>query len=411
MRYLVYLICIMMTGISASAVTFDVGAGYPNSSLTNTLSKASDGDTVRVHGGEFHEGNIIIDKRLVVIGENRPILDGDHQFEVVSIKHHDVVFEGFEIRNCGRSSMRDLAGIKIYDSNRVIIRDNVLKNTFFGIYTQYGKQCRIEGNTLIGPGGEEQQCGNGIHCWKCDSMVIIGNTASMHRDGVYFEFVTNSVIWRNVSTDNVRYGLHFMFSNHDLYASNQFYRNGAGVAVMFSNHVHMFNNYFSENWGDAAYGILFKEISDSHVEGNVFENNTSAIFIEGGSRINMLRNKFMNNGWGLKIQASCMEITLTLNEFLGNSFDVATNGTLVLNSFDGNYWDNYGGYDLDKDGRGDVVYRPVSMYGYVVERNPSAMLLFRSMITSVMDETEKLIPSLTPVDLVDHHPRMKLFLE
>lgn len=407
---LLVVICLMIGWLDSLAVTFEVGGDYPYHSILSALKLALDGDTVVVYGGEFHEGNIIIEKRLVVRGVDRPILDGDHQFEVVSIKHHDVVFEGFEIRNCGRSSMRDLAGIKIYDSNRVIIRDNVLKNTFFGIYTQYGKQCRIENNTLIGPGGEEQQCGNGVHCWKCDSMVIVGNSASNHRDGVYFEFVTNSVIWRNVSFDNVRYGLHFMFSNHDLYASNQFYRNGAGVAVMFSNHVHMFNNYFSENWGDAAYGILFKEISDSHVEGNVFENNTSGIFIEGASRINMLRNKFRNNGWGLKIQASCMEITLTMNEFVGNSFDVATNGTLVLNSFDGNYWDHYAGYDLNKDGFGDVMYRPVSMYGYVVEKNPAAMLLFRSLITSVMDETEKLIPSLTPVDLVDQNPRMKLFL-
>jgi parallel beta-helix repeat protein len=105
---------------------------------------------------------------------------------------------------------------------------------------------------------EEQEIGNGIHCWKSDSIQVIGNKISGNRDGIYFEFVTNSVIWRNISFDNIRYGLHFMFSNNDAYFTNCFTNNGAGVAVMFSNHITMMNNTFRENWGDAAYGMLLK---------------------------------------------------------------------------------------------------------------------------------------------------------
>jgi nitrous oxidase accessory protein len=198
-----------------------------------------------------------------------------------------------------------------------------------------------------------------------------------------------------------------MFSNDDSYITNIFENNGAGVAVMFSHGVKMFNNYFRQNWGDASYGILLKEISDSYIQGNRFQNNTSAIYMEGASRILMERNSFLSNGWGLKIQASCMDITLRNNDFVGNSFDVGTNGSLVLNTFDQNYWDKYEGYDLNKDNNGDVPYRPVSLYSMIVEKNPPSMILFRSFITTLMDKTEKIIPSITPENLKDNRPLMK----
>jgi nitrous oxidase accessory protein len=197
--------------------------------------------------------------------------------------------------------------------------------------------------------------------------------------------------------------MHFMFSNEDAYISNVFENNGAGVAVMFSHGVKMFNNYFKENWGDAAYGILLKEINDSFIENNRFEKNTVAIYAEGANRIQLRKNVFKSNGWALKMQ----DITLEQNNFIGNTFDVGTNGSLVLNNFNNNYWDKYDGYDLNHDNHGDVPYRPVSMYSMIIERNPPAMILFHSFITSLMDKTERVIPSLTPENLKDEHPLMK----
>ena len=247
-------------------------------------------------------------------------MDGEHQYEIISIKANGVTVDGFKIIHSGISSIEDFAGIKIYDCRDVVIRNNILEDTFFGIYTQNGINCTIEKNTLIAYSKEEQQSGNGIHCWKSDSMRIIGNNISGHRDGIYFEFVTNSVIWRNTSYRNIRYGLHFMFSNNDAYISNIFSNNGAGVAVMFSKKVKMFNNYFEENWGDASYGLLLKEICDGYMEDNQFVKNTSGIFMEGANRIYMEQNSFQNNGWAIKIQASCMDVTVTKNNFIGQYF-------------------------------------------------------------------------------------------
>ena len=269
------------------------------------------------------------------------------------------------------------------------------------------KNCVVRNNEIAGTPTTEQSTGNGIHLWKCENALIEKNFISGHRDGIYFEFVTNSTVSENISQGNIRYGIHFMFSHNDSYLGNTFRDNGAGVAVMYSKQVRMENNLFEKNWGASAYVILLKEISDSHIKHNTFFRNTVAILMEGTSRIEVMENMFEENGWAMKVQASCNENVFHDNNFLANSFDVATNGMMMLNRFYNNYWDKYEGYDLNKDGVGDVPYHPVSMYAMVVEQNPNALILLRSFMVSLLDKAEKAIPSLTPEDLKDEKPMIK----
>lgn len=391
----------------AKARILEVGPDKAFRTIKSALKQSRSGDTLLVTNAVYREGNIVITKPVCLIGIGYPVLDGEGKYEILSIKSSNVVVSGFHIRNSGQSGMEDYAGIKMYECKFVLLENNQLENTFFGIYAQYCNNCVIRDNRISASAKQEQQSGNGIHCWKSDHMVIQGNRVEGHRDGIYFEFVTHSTILKNISVKNIRYGLHFMFSNDDIYLSNTFRNNGAGVAVMFSSKVKMYKNLFEENWGDAAYGLLLKEISDSDIQQNEFVKNTSGIHLEGASRIQLLYNTFRSNGWAMRIQASCMDITVYGNNFNTNSFDVATNGSLVLNRFNGNYWDKYQGYDINHDGIGDVAYRPVSMYSMITEKNPSAMLLFRSLMASLLDKTERILPSLTPENLKDDFPSMK----
>jgi nitrous oxidase accessory protein len=391
--------------ISAFAKIISVKPGN-HPTIKEALAIAVPFDTINVEKGLFREGNIVIDKPLTFLGHNST-LDGENKFEIISVTSSHVTIDGFTIINSGVSGLVDYAGIKIKNKNHAVITNNILKNCFFGIYLQQAGSCVIRNNSITGYKTEEQQSGNGIHCWKSAKLIIAENHVSGQRDGIYFEFVTNSVIKNNYSHGNLRYGLHFMFSNDDTYLKNKFENNGAGVSVMFSHGVHMYYNHFYNNWGDSAYGILLKEISDSKILYNQFENNTSGIYMEGASRVQMSMNLFKNNGWGIKIQASCMDINVHLNNFTGNTFDVSTNGSLVLNSFNHNYWDKYEGYDLNKDKMGDVPFHPVSLYATIIENNPPAIFLFRSFITTLMDKTEKLLPGITPKDLVDSNPFMQ----
>ena len=400
---LTFLHCFWLVNSTYAAI-IHVGSQHVFKTILPALKFAKNGDSILVEKGFYKEGNIIINKEIYFLGRDFPTIDGDRKFEVLSIKSNNVTVKGFKIQHSGYATMDDPGGIKVYDSHHVTIIDNLVYDNFFGIYIQYCKNCIIKNNKIIAFGKEEQEIGNGIHCWKSDSLQIIGNYVSGNRDGIYFEFVTNSVIWRNISANNIRYGLHFMFSNDDAYFSNIFENNGAGVAVMYTQNVVMMNNTFKDNWGDAAYGLLLKDISDATIFNNRFINNTSAIFMDGGNRIIVEKNTFKANGWGLKIQASCMENVIENNNFLGNTFDVSTNSTLVQNKFISNYWDKYEGYDLNKDGLGDVPYRPLSLFSVIVESNPPAMLLFRSFMVTLLDKSEKILPSLTPENFIDNTP-------
>ena len=389
-----------------NAAVLYVGKGKPFATIKSALAASRRGDTIIITKGKYNEGNIVIDKSVSLLGEDNPILDGELKHEILSIKSDDVLIKGFYIQNSSRAVMDDPGGIKVYNAKNVAIEGNIFINNYFGIYLQYVTKCLVKNNIIKASQKTENQSGNGVHCWKSDSLQIIGNKIEGHRDGIYFEFVTNSVIWRNIAKYNLRYGLHFMFSHQNAYITNYFKNNGAGVAVMFTKKVIMMNNTFEENWGDSAYGILFKELSDCYLYGNRFVRNTTGIFFDGSNRIVVEYNIFLANGWGMRMQANCMDNMVAHNNFMGNTFDVTTNGSLTLNHFNENYWDKYEGYDLNKDKIGDVPYHPLSLYAVIVEKNPPAMLLYRSFMISLLDKSEKILPSITPENFVDNKPRM-----
>jgi nitrous oxidase accessory protein len=387
--------------------TITVKKNSPVSFVSKAVEMANASDTILIYEGTYFEKNLLVKKPIVLRGINNPILDGENKYEIISVWSSNVTIEGLKLQHCGRSSMNDLAGIKIYNAQQVTIRNCIFDDMFFGIYFQGCSNSLASGNQIKSYGTNELLTGNGIHCWKCDSMLIENNTLIGQRDGIYFEFVTNSTIRKNYSHNNIRYGLHFMFSHNNSYLDNIFEKNGAGVAVMYTRKVTMIRNIFKDNWGSAAYGLLLKEITDSHVQDNTFSNNTSGIYMEGSNRITVTKNNFENNGCGLRIQASCDDNVIEQNNFNSNSFDVTTNGTRVQNKFAKNYWDKYEGYDMNKDGVGDVPYHPVSVYSMITERIPIALIFLKSFMVSLLEKTEKAIPSLTPENFRDDSPLMK----
>ena len=406
MRYQLTILLFFILG-NSFANTIVVGKDKPVSTLRQGIKMAKNGDTVLLNKGVYKEGNIVIDKAIHLVGVNGPVLDGDYKNEILTLTGKNIVIKGIHFANAGYSSMNDYAAIKIIDATNILIDANTISNASFAVHIANSTNSIISNNTIKGTNKSEHSSGNGIHLWKCEHMIIEGNSIGGHRDGIYLEFVTQSTIKKNRSEKNIRYGLHFMFSHDNAYLGNTFRNNGAGVAVMYSKNVRMENNVFDKNWGASAYGILLKDITDSHIEHNQFLQNTVAIHMEGSSRIEIKKNIFKGNGWALKVQASCDDNTFHHNNFYGNSFDIATNGSKTLNKFYNNYWDKYDGYDMNKDGIGDVPYHPVSMYSMIVEQNPNSLMLLRSFMVSLLDKAEKAIPSLTPENLIDNKPMIK----
>lgn len=380
----------------------------PGAAIQSFINNARPGDTIFLSKGIYYpNATLSVSKKLTITSNGDAIIDGRKKIEIMVLQSDSITISKIHFRNSGTSGYEDIAAIRLLQSGHHNIIENFFENCFFGVYGQHTHHALIAKNNLRSSGISELESANGIHCWKSNNLKIVNNTITGHRDGIYFEFVTESTIQGNISHGNLRYGLHFMFSSHNKYIKNRFLHNGAGVAVMYSRDIEMHHNVFSKNWGTAAYGILMKDITDSRVIQNQFDQNTISIYMEGSNRILMERNSFTRNGWAIKIQSSCESNIINQNNFSGNTFDVATNGSLQLNDFTGNYWDKYEGYDLNRNNRGDVPYHPVSIFSMIVERNPAMLMMFRSFMVTLMDKSEKIFPGITPEGLVDNEPFMR----
>ena len=171
-------------------------------SLQAAVAMATPGDTVLIKPGTYREGNLIIKKSMVILGEDYPVFDGENKFEIFTIHASNVTVRGLKFIDTGKASMRDIAAIKVLDSKFISISDNIFSDSFFGIHFSNSSQSRVENNQLIATAVAEYEIGNGIHMWKCNHITIHNNQIRGHRDGIYFEFVTESVV-KNVSSTTI----------------------------------------------------------------------------------------------------------------------------------------------------------------------------------------------------------------
>lgn len=390
-----------------AATTHHARPSGPNS-LRSVLASVNNGDTVVVGTGVHRGDAYSIERSITIVGTHGAVVDGGSSGRsIFFINADDVVIRGLTIRNVAVSYVDDNAAIKVMQRTRVRVESCRIENAFFAVYLSKSSRCRIENNTIVGTSRDESNSGNGIHAWTCRDILVRNNTIIGHRDGIYFEFMRNGTVVGNTSARNARYGLHFMFSDSCSYRNNTFEANGAGVAVMYTKWIEMFDNIFRNNWGPTSYGLLLKDITDGHLRGNLFERNSVAIHGEQASRILIRGNRFVRNGYGFRILGGCENNTVTRNTFDGNTFDVTTNTRESYNHFRENYWSAYDGYDLDGDGLGDVPYHPVRLYSLLVEQMPSSVILMHTAFITMLDLTERIIPTMTPETLTDMRPLMR----
>lgn len=400
----------VLLAVHTDARSLDVRPAGQVQSVRAALELVRPGDTITVAQATYREHGLVIDKPLTLRGIDSPILDAEDQGPILEVTASNVTISGFVFRHVPTSHVKENAAIRLSSTKECEIADNVFETTFFAVYLAKSDHCRILRNRMIGTSTELTRAGNGIHLWYCRDIAIADNVIDGHRDGIYLEFVKHSEITNNTSIQNLRYGLHFMFSDSCRYENNSFIHNGSGVAVMYTSHVEMRENSFRDSWGGASYGLLLKDIKDSRVIRNDFSGNSVGIHMEGSDRVNIEANRFVANGWAIRIMANCVADTIRANDFIDNSFQVATNSRQSFSTFAENYWSTYRGYDLDRDGRGDESFRPVSLYSLLVESEPTSLILVRSLLIDLLNLAERIVPTLTPETLIDATPRMRPML-
>lgn len=353
--------------------TLRAGDGQPYATPAQAISAAKAGDTVRVARGTYR-GALLIDKRVVLIGEPGAVVDGGGTGSAVTISANSVTMAGFTIRNSGRSLDTDDAAVKVIRADGCSIRDNRVELSLHGVYLLEADGTRVEGNTIVGdPALAEARRGNGVHLFNAHGNLVSRNRIRATRDGIYFAGANQNLIAGN-DVSRVRYGVHYMYSDDNEFRGNRFTRNAAGAALMASRRIVFRDNVFSEHVGYRAYGILLQTAEDVVAERNRIEGNLVGLFVDASNNGTFRGNTIAGNGIGIDLTASAEG-----NLFAGNV--IARNRTPVRklmgsgeNRWDehgrGNFWSDPAVFDLDGDGIGDRPYRAGEAFSTLAAERP-----------------------------------------
>src|SRR4051812_45293083 len=110
---ILFALLFLITAPSVKGKNIIVGKNEAIQTIKAAINHAAVGDTIFVSYGEYNEGNIIIQKQLVLIGENYPVLNGENKYEIFTIHADNVQIKGFFFKDTGVASIQDLAAIKV----------------------------------------------------------------------------------------------------------------------------------------------------------------------------------------------------------------------------------------------------------------------------------------------------------
>lgn len=384
----------------------------PDRTLQEAIAAAPPGATLEVRGGVYH-GPLLIDKPLTLIGIGGPVLDGRGQGTVLRIAAPHVTVRGFVIRNSGRSLEHEDAGILVEGASDVILEHNRLEEVLFGIYLKDSPRARIRDNTIVGLDVPEADRGDAIRLWYSPDAWIEGNQTLRGRDVIIW-FSDRSVLRGNRFVGG-RYGIHYMYCTGSSVEGNVLQGNFVGTYVMYSRDITFQNNHFLQQRGPSGYGLAFKDSDGIHVEGNLFLDNTAAVFLDNtprseGSPVRFVRNVIAYNGIGVLALPMVRGVVFQENVFWENEQQAATQGEgdLMANDWRGNFWSDYAGFDGDGDGIGDVPYRPRRVFESLVDQIPSLRLFWGTPVIQALETAAILVPFFEPrIRLEDPAPRIR----
>lgn len=389
--------------VAAAAIEVPARAG----ALARLLAAAGAGDTLRLAAG-VHRGPVTIGVPLTLTGEPGAIIDAGGTGSVITVAAPDVVVRGLRLRNSGRSlDGRDSGVFLGREADRALIAHNVLEGNLFGVYVWGPDNAVVRGNRILGRADlHMSERGDGVSVWNSPGSVIEDNDIRHGRDGI-FTNVSRDNLFRANRFRDLRFGVHYMYTNDSAVLDNISQGNHVGYALMYSKGLTVTGNLST---GDRDHGIALNYANDSHISGNAVRGGAGkCVFIYNSNYNAFLRNRFEGCGIGIHFTAGSEKNTITGNAFIGNETQVKYVGTRHLDwSHDrrGNYWSDNPAFDLDRDGIADTAYRPNDLVDRIMWTHPLAKLLLNSPAVQVVRWAQRQFPGLHPGGVIDSAPLM-----
>ncbi|WYB10889.1 nitrous oxide reductase family maturation protein NosD [Bradyrhizobium sp. A11] len=409
----------------------------PGQSLQAVLDGARAGDVVELAPGHYR-GSIRIERPLQLVGSREAVLDGDGAGNVITVSAPDVTIRGLTIRASGRDLQAMNSGIFLQKTaERATIENNRLVDNLFGIYVHGAQGSRVAGNEIEGlRGGRLSEAGNGVSLWNAPDVTIANNNFRYGRDGI---FTISSRKDRFVGNrfEQVRFAIHYMYTNDSEVSGNVSIGNHVGYAIMYSNRLVIRDNISDH---DRDYGMLFNYANYAQIENNrvtggplnapmqsmqdspddergmLPQQKRESALKSGPEKCvfiyNTNHNKFRDNWFercaiGVHFTAGSEGNEIAGNAFVSNANQVKYVGTRHLDWSSGgrgNYWSDNPAFDLNGDGIADTAYRPNDLIDRVLWTAPAAKVLINSPAVQVIRWAQAQFPALLPGGVVDSRP-------
>ncbi len=375
------------------------------------LVDAAEPNSILVPPPGIYAGPVVLDYPLTIDGKSKVTIDGGGEGSVIYVDTDGVVLKNLHLTGSGNSHNDIDAGVQVR-GNFNVIKDNRIDDCLFGVDLQQSNNNIVRRNHISSKDVELGVRGDSVRLWYSFNNKITDNTIRNSRDMVVWYSADNTI-----SGNDSRYGrysLHFMYSRFNDVDSNYYENNSVGIFLMYSDSVVIRNNYIAYANGPTGMGVGFKETSDVDISGNQILYCATGLYIDVSPYDPESTNRIHDN-----VIAFTSVAVNFLNDWTGNIFEsntfrsnqtqisVAGGKTANRNIWKGNYWDDYEGFDLDRDGVGDTAYE---LYGYadrIWMDVPTARFLQGTPVMAVIDFLERLAPFSTPDLLVrDKYPAM-----
>ena len=368
--------------------------------LQDMIDAAEDGAEIVPPAGVYAE-QIVVDRPLVIDGRNGVVIDAHGQGSIVTLKATGATLKNLTLRNSGRLHNKVDAGIKMIEADFNVVKDVVIENALFGIDMD-----QSDNNVFRRMHISSKEMSMGL---RGDSMRIYYSNNNKVEDSL-IEEARDIVIWysegnlfRRNEVRNSRYGIHFMYAHKNTVEDNEIYDNVVGVFLMYANDTVVRNNKILRAWGASGVGVGFKESSGALIERNDIVGNATGIYLDPSPWDPDMTNQFSENviaynGIGVEFHTEWKGNHFQKNAFMSNftQISVRGRGTAMKESWNGNYWDDYAGFDNDSDRVGDVPHEIYNYADRIWMEVPPAQFFRGGLALATLDFVERLAPFSEP---------------
>jgi len=402
---------LLLPGEAAPAAGVAETRAAPADSLAAAVAAARPGGEVVLPGGVYAE-RLVLRKAVTLRAApgEAVVIDGGGRGRVVEIHAPGVTLEGLTLRHSGDRVGDTDACVYVHESAAgTRLRGSRLEACAFGVWVNGAADVRLEDNAISGYRRPiVSDMGNGINLWRVTGALVRGNRIRSVRDGIYVSVSTASTLAGNTLRD-LRFGIHYMYSDRMRVVDNVTCDSRVGMALMFSKQLEVAGN---RAWNNAEHGILFRSLYDSRIAGNTVAGNGKGFFLNDAHGNAIAGNQVSGNAIGVHLTAGSDDNRVWGNNFAANRTQVRFAWRYPIAWHEagrGNYWSDYLGWDLDRDGVGDRPYHASNRMDALVFRYPQLRLLARSPVVLLLQALEARFPVLRPPSIVDRHPALHPF--